>query len=79
MGLNQPPRVRLDEPSRSLGWLRGRRIRLITCDDPHTRLRPGARGVVTLVDGLGTLHVSWDDGARLGLIPGVDQWELDDA
>lgn len=62
----------------SASSLRGRRIRLISCDDPHTRLVPGARGVVALVDGTGTVHVSWDDGARLGLIPGVDQWEVDE-
>jgi len=32
-----------------------------------------------LVDGLDTVHVAWDDGSRLGLIPGVDEWELDTA
>ena len=56
----------------------GRRVRLIRCDDPHTRLQPGTRGIVKGVDGLGTVHVAWDDGSRLGLIPGVDQWEIDD-
>jgi len=55
----------------------GRRIRLISCDDPYTQLEPGTRGVITLVDGLGTVHVAWDDGSRLGLIPGVDLWEID--
>ena len=55
----------------------GRRICLISCDDPHTRLKSGARGLVTFVDGLGTVHVAWDDGTRLGLIPGVDEWEID--
>ena len=66
-------------PLRSSGWVRGRRVRLIRCDDPHTRLKPGARGTVTFVDGLDTVHVAWDDGGRLGLIPGVDQWEFDTA
>ena len=40
---------------------------------------PGTRGIVTLVDGFGTVHVAWDDGSRLGLIPGEDQWEVDAA
>ncbi len=67
-----------DALSPSLSWLQGRRVRLISCDDPRTRLQPGTRGLVTFVDGLNTVHVSWDDGTRLGLIPDVDRWELDD-
>lgn len=58
--------------------LEGRTIRLVRCADPHTRLRPGHTGVVTLVDGIGTVHVHWDDGHRLGLIPGIDAWEVVD-
>jgi len=27
-------------------------------------------------DSLGTVHVRWDQGFQLGLIPGQDQWEL---
>jgi hypothetical protein len=68
-----------DVLSPSFGRLQGRRIRLISCDDPHTWLQPGTGGLVTFVDGLGTVHVAWDDGSRLGLIPGVDQWEVDAA
>ena len=40
----------------SASMLQGRRIRLISCDDPYTRLEPGTRGVITLVDGLGTVY-----------------------
>jgi len=68
-----------DTRSSSLGRLQGRRVRLIRCDDPHTLLQPGTRGRVTFIDGLGTVHVAWDDGSRLGLIPGVDRWEVDGA
>lgn len=53
----------------------GDRVRLLRCTDKFTKLEPGALGTVTLVDSLGTVHVSWDGGARLGLIPGEDQWE----
>jgi hypothetical protein len=67
-----------DELRTSHAWLQGRRVRLIRCTDPHTRLKPGTRGLVTFVDGLDTVHVTWDDGSRLGLIPGVDAWEIDD-
>jgi Domain of unknown function (DUF4314) len=53
----------------------GGRVRLIACTDPHTRLHPGAEGTITLVDDMGTVHVRWDDGHTLGLIPGEDRWE----
>jgi hypothetical protein len=57
----------------------GRRVRLVRCDDPHTRLRPGAEGVVSFVDAFGTLHVKWDDGSRLGLVAEAgDKWKVID-
>ena len=54
---------------------RGDRIRLVRCTDDHTRLRPGLYGTVSVVDDLGTVHVQWDDGCTLGLVPGEDAWE----
>jgi hypothetical protein len=54
----------------------GDRVRLIRCNDPYTRLAPGDLGTVTLVDDLGTVHVDWDSGSRLGLVPGEDWWEV---
>lgn len=57
------------------GDLVGRRVRLVSCSDPYTRLQPGAEGTVTLVDGVGTVHVRWDDGHQLGLIHEAgDRW-----
>jgi Domain of unknown function (DUF4314) len=52
----------------------GDRVELDSTTDPYTRVLPGTRGTVTSVDDLGTIHVAWDGGARLGLIPGVDHW-----
>ena len=51
-------------------------IRLTDTPDPHTRLRPGDTGTVLHVDDLGTVHVRWDNGSTLGLVPGVDEWVL---
>ena len=34
----------------------------------------GVEGTITYVDGLGTLHVDWDNGRSLGLIPRRDRW-----
>jgi hypothetical protein len=50
----------------------GDRVELIRTADPYTRLQPGARGTVEDVDELGTIHVAWQDGSTLGLVPGVD-------
>ncbi|MCQ9352951.1 DUF4314 domain-containing protein [Corynebacterium sp. 153RC1] len=33
-------------------------------------------GEVIVVDSLGTIHVAWDDGTSLGLIPGVDRYQV---
>ena len=55
----------------------GDRIRLVSTTDEHTHLKPGDLGQVQAVDSFGTLHVLWDSGSRLGLIPGEDVWEPD--
>jgi uncharacterized protein DUF4314 len=51
---------------------RGDRVVLVRTSDPYTNLKPGAYGTVSLVDGLGTVHVDWDNGSKLGMIPGED-------
>lgn len=52
----------------------GQRIQLVSTSDQYTRLKPGDRGTVRRVDHLGTVHVNWDNGSRLGLVPGEDDW-----
>jgi hypothetical protein len=54
----------------------GDRVRLVSTADLDTRLQPGAVGTASLVDDRGTVHVRWDEGSTLGLIPGVDRWEV---
>jgi hypothetical protein len=56
--------------------VKGRRVRLVLTADPHTRLSPGELGTASFYDDFGTLHVKWDDGSSLGLIPDVDEWEI---
>lgn len=34
----------------------------------------GTEGTVMFVDDIGTIHVQWDTGSTLGLIPGVDDF-----
>jgi hypothetical protein len=52
----------------------GDRVELVATDDKYTVLEPGAVGTVTSIDDVATVHVAWDDGSRLGLIPNVDRW-----
>ena len=56
--------------------LKGKRIELIYTSDPYTDLKPGDRGTVDFVDDMGTIHVNWDNGSTLGLVPGEDQYRF---
>ena len=44
-------------------------------DDPHP-IKPGTRGTVRTVDDWGTVHCDFDNGRRLGLIPGEDVFHI---
>lgn len=50
----------------------GTRVVLVMMNDPYTKLQPGAKGTVTGVDDMGTIHVSWDSGSSLGVAYGED-------
>ena len=50
----------------------GTRIRLNAMDDPHHPILPGTEGEVDFVDDEGQLHMKWDNGRSLALIPGED-------
>lgn len=51
-------------------------VELVSCTDEFTKLVPGDRGKVTLIDDLGTVHINWDNGSMLGLIPGEDIYKI---
>ncbi len=50
----------------------GDRIELISTTDPYTDLKPGDQGVVDHIDDLGNIHIRWDSGSGLAMIPGED-------
>ena len=50
----------------------GDRVILKSTSDPYTKLVPGDTGTVSFVDAIRTVHVDWDVGSTLGLIPGED-------
>ena len=51
---------------------KGTRVELVSMEDPYSRLPEGTRGTVDAVDDIGTIHVRWDNGSGLGIVPGVD-------
>ena len=56
----------------------GQKVRLVYTDDSYTELRSGAIGTVFYIDDLNTVMVDWEDGSTLGLIPGIDIYEIID-
>lgn len=56
------------------GLIRDAAGAVVSVDDNVT-VPPGTEGTVTDVDDGGTVHVRWDNGRRLGLLPGRDEWE----
>ena len=56
------------------GYPEGTRIVLdYMGEDPHP-IEPGTRGTVRHVDDIGTVHCDFDNGRRLGLVPGEDSF-----
>ena len=53
---------------------KGTRVRLIHMDDFHA-VPEGTYGTVNYVDDIGSIHVNWDNGSALALIPGEDKFE----
>lgn len=50
----------------------GTRVELVRMNDPYTKLKPGDRGTVTMIDSTGTIFVDWDCGSGLGVVYGED-------
>lgn len=55
--------------------LKGKRVRCISMNDPDP-IKEGEEGTVELVDDMGTIHVNWDNGRHIGLVPEEDRYEL---
>ncbi len=53
----------------------GTRIRCVRMDDPRP-IPSGTTGTVNHVDDAGQIHVTWDNGRGLALIPDVDEFEV---
>ena len=51
---------------------KGTRIKLISMGDDPRPIPSGMKGTVDVVDDMGTVHCTFDNGRRLGLIPSED-------
>lgn len=56
--------------------LKGRRIKLIQMGNDPNPIQPGSEGTIAFQDDMKNIHVAWDNGRTLSLIPGVDQYEI---
>ena len=54
----------------------GKRIVLVSMDDPQAP-ESGTKGIIKGVDGMGQIHVRWDNGSTLAVIPEVDNFLID--
>ena len=50
----------------------GTRIKLLYMSDPYSPVYGGTRGTVKFVDDVGQIHMQWDNGRTLALVPGED-------
>lgn len=54
---------------------KGDRIELVHTSDQWTTLKSGDQGTVTMIDAMNTVHVRWDNGATLGMVPDEDRFK----
>ena len=52
----------------------GTRVLLLDMDDPYAAVPSGIRGTVAFVDDQSQIHMQWDNGRGLALIPGMDSF-----
>ncbi len=52
----------------------GTRIRLNSMSDPWSPVPEGTEGVIDMVDDIGQIHMRWDNGRTLALVPGEDSF-----
>jgi hypothetical protein len=58
--------------------LKGKRVILIKMDDDYTKLKQGDEGTIMFTDDIGQIHVKWDNGESLALIPEIDKYVIKD-
>ena len=52
----------------------GTRIMLLSMDDPYAPAPKGTKGTVVHVDDAAQIHMKWDNGRTLAIVPGEDSF-----
>ena len=52
----------------------GTRVMLLSMEDPWSPVPSGTRGTVDVVDDIGQIHMKWDNGRTIALVPGEDSF-----
>ena len=55
--------------------LKGRLVRLNKMDDEYA-VPANTIGVIDFVDGIGQIHIKWENGSSLALVPEIDDYEI---
>lgn len=69
MGLT-PTKTCIEEIKKA--FLEGAEVELVFMDDSYRTLPQGLKGKVSFVDGIGTIHVTWENGCGLGAVWNAD-------
>ena len=54
----------------------GTKIQLISMRDEKYPILPGTIGEVTHIDDAGSIHMRWENGSSLALIPEIDSFQI---
>ena len=54
----------------------GMRVKCLEMKDDPRPIEAGTVGTVDIVDDAGQIHVRWENGRYLALVPGVDRFEI---
>ena len=54
----------------------GTKLQLISMRDEKYPILPGTIGVVTHIDDMGSIHLKWQNGSSLAIIPEVDSFRV---
>ena len=54
----------------------GTKIQLISMRDEKYPVLPGTVGEVTHIDDVGSIHMKWENGSSLSIIPEVDSFKV---
>ncbi len=52
----------------------GTRLMLNSMNDPYAPIPAGTRGTVAFVDDVGQIHMKWDNGRTLAIVPSEDDF-----